>query len=283
MNLKRKSINQSLMIDNDISEYYEYNHHIKNDFKDANPLISIIIPLYNEENSINNVIRRIPSNLKHEILIVDDGSTDGSIRKVKKIKDKYIKIIKHGQNKGYGAALLTGFKHANGDIILTIDSDGQHNPQEIPRLIKPIINKEADMVIGSRYLGKIHYSIPSHIKIGEYFIKKILKLFYNEEIANNQSGFRAIHKSLLTHFKEFYDCGMAFSTELLLKTLELNKKVIEVPISLKPRIYGTSYVNLARILKKILICVAIYGLRRFKISRNFFNKYFSSFLLKKMN
>ena len=73
-------------------------------------------------------------------------------------------------------------------------------------IIKPIINKEADMVIGSRYLGKIHYSIPSHIKIGEYFIKKILKLFYNEEIANNQSGFRAIHKSLLTHFKEFYDC-----------------------------------------------------------------------------
>ena len=271
MNLKRKSINQSSMLDNATSEYYEYN----------NPLISIIIPLYNEENSINNVIRKIPSNLNHEILVVDDGSTDSSIRKVKEIKDKYIKIIKHGQNKGYGAALLTGFNHANGDIIITIDSDGQHNPKEIPRLIRPIIINGADVVIGSRYLGKIHYSIPFHIKIGEYFIKKILKIFHNEEIANNQSGFRAFHKSLLTHFKEFYDCGMAFSTELLLKTLELKKKVMEVPISLKPRIYGTSYVNLARILKKILICITIYGLRRFKISKKFFDKYFSSFLLKK--
>jgi len=128
------------------------------------------------------------------------------------------------------------------------------------------------MVIGSRYLGKIHYSIPFHIKIGEYFIKKILKIFHNKEIANNQSGFRAFHNSLLTHFKDFYDYGMAFSTELLLKTLELQKKVMEVPISLKPRIYGTSYVNLARILKKILICIFIYGLRRFKITRKFLSK-----------
>ncbi|MFX1259216.1 MAG: glycosyltransferase family 2 protein, partial [Promethearchaeota archaeon] len=253
---------------------------IKHTFEDNNPLISIIIPIYNEENSINNVIRRIPSNLNHEILLVDDGSTDSSIKKVKKIKDKYIKIIKHGQNKGYGAALLTGFNHANGEIIITIDSDGQHDPQEIPRLIKPIISNEADVVIGSRYLGKIHYSIPFHIKIGEYFIKKILKIFYNQEIANNQSGFRAFRKSLLTHFKEFYDCGMAFSTELLLKTLELQKKIIEVPISLKPRIYGTSYVNLFKILKRILICITIYGLRRFKISKKIYDKYFF-FLFKK--
>jgi len=269
------------MLDNTASEYYEYNNHIKDNFKDANPLISIIIPLYNEENSVNNVIRRIPSNLSHEILIVDDGSTDGSIKKVKKIKDKYIKILKHGQNKGYGAALLTGFNHANGDIIITIDSDGQHNPKEIPRLIKPIISKEADMVIGSRYLGKIHYSVPLHIRFGEYFIRKFLRILYKKEIINNQSGYRAFHRSLLPHFKGFYDCKMAFSTELLLKTLEVNKKLLEVPISLKPRKYGKSYVKLVRILINILKCFFIYGLRRNKISRKFLNNYLCILFKKK--
>lgn len=272
MNLNHKTINQFNSQRSSNSEYLEYNNHIKDRIQNKNPLISIILPLYNEEKSVKNVIDLIPNDIDHEVILVDDGSTDESIENVKKVNNKYIKIIKHEQNKGYGAALLTGFNYASGDIIVTIDSDGQHNPKEIPNIIEPIINKNADMVIGSRYLGETLYPIPLHIKIGEYFIKKALRLLYNQEICNNQSGFRAFHKSILAQFGEFYDYGMVFSTELLLKTLEIQKKIIEVPISLKPRIYGTSYVKLARILIKILTCVTIYGLRKFKTLRKVLDK-----------
>ncbi|MFX0025462.1 MAG: glycosyltransferase family 2 protein [Candidatus Hermodarchaeota archaeon] len=282
MNLKRKSVSQYINQDSYTSKHFGHKDHIKSSFSYSNLILSIIMPLFNEQNSIKHVIEKIPKNCNHEILIVDDGSTDNSIEEIKKINGKFIKIIKHGKNRGYGAALLTGFKHSNGDIIVTLDSDGQHCPEEIPRLLKPIINKKADLAIGSRYLGKIHYPVPLHIKFGEYFIRKFLKLLYNKEIANNQSGFRAFHRSLLTHFKGFYDCEMAFSTELLLKTLELNKKIIEIPISLKPRKYGKSYVKLVKILINILKCFFIYGLRKNRILKKFSDKYLD-FLLKNKN
>ena len=87
-------------------------------------LVSIIIPLYNEESSIKNVIKRIPNNFNHEIIIIDDGSTDNSLRKIKEIENSEIKIIRHKENRGYGAAIMSGIRYAQGDIIVTMDSDG---------------------------------------------------------------------------------------------------------------------------------------------------------------
>ncbi|MHA1337355.1 MAG: glycosyltransferase family 2 protein [Promethearchaeota archaeon] len=96
----------------------------------------------------------MPNHQKYEIIIVDDGSTDNSILEIRKIiHNKNIRILQHDKNKGYGAALLTGIKHAKGKIIVTMDSDGQHNPEEIDNLIKPILENKADMTIGSRYKG----------------------------------------------------------------------------------------------------------------------------------
>jgi len=135
------------------------------------PLISIIIPLFNEENTIKDVIERIPNHQQYEIILVDDGSTDNSIKKVQEIKDREIKIVTHPKNKGYGEAVLSGFKHATGDILVTLDSDGQHNPEELPNLIKPIINKKADITIGSRYLGKCNYKMPLYVQVGAYFVQ----------------------------------------------------------------------------------------------------------------
>ena len=129
-------------------------------------LISVIIPIYNEENSIKEVIERIPNHRNYELILIDDGSTDNSIKKVQEVKNKSIEVIRHEKNQGYGGALITGFKHANGDILITLDSDGQHNPEEIPSLVKALIDNNADMVIGSRYLGGYSYKVPLHTKIG---------------------------------------------------------------------------------------------------------------------
>ncbi|MFW9972879.1 MAG: glycosyltransferase family 2 protein [Candidatus Odinarchaeota archaeon] len=281
MNVNRKPLNNNINLDRSVLAYNEYNGHITNKHYHDGPLVSVIIPLYNEENSIKKVIEKIPTNFNYEILIIDDGSFDNSFNEIRKIDNKYIRIIKHKRNLGYGAALLTGFRYAYGDFIVTIDSDGQHDPKEIPKLLKPVMEEKADLTIGSRYLGKCSYVVPLHVRMGEYFIRKVIKFLYHKEIANNQCGFRAFNKAVLNHLQEFYHYGMSFSTELLLKVLENNKKIMQVPISLKPRKYGTSYVNLARILRKICMCFLIYGLRKLRFSRKFIDKYLSG-LFKKL-
>ena len=231
--------------------------------KEKYPSISIIIPLYNEEKSIVDVINRIPNHYNREIIIVDDGSTDDSIKRVNKIPNKNIKIIQHEYNRGYGAAIQTGIKNAKGDIIVTLDSDGQHNPEEITKIIKPIIKNRIDIVIGSRYLGTCNYRIPLYTRLGEYFINLAFYLLYRKKINNNQSGFRAIKNSSMKSFIFSYkNKGMAFSTEFLLKALENKKHIIEVPISIHPRKYGNSNVNLFKILRSIISIFFHYGLKK---------------------
>jgi len=234
------------------------------------PLISIVIPMYNEENSIKKVIKKIPNHGSYELIVIDDGSTDNSIKKVKEIKERDIQIIQHEKNQGYGASILTGFNYATGDIIVTMDSDGQHNPEEIPNLIKPIINNQAEFVVGSRYLGRSNYKIPLYTLVGEYFIYLCLWFLYHQKIRNNQGGFRAFRKETVKIFKNIKSNGMGFTTELLFKAAYQNLRIIEIPISLNSREVGTSYVNLIRILKSVSLCIIFYTIKKFNLNVNRF-------------
>jgi len=255
-------IPRSKVNDTEIEENLDFNRNLS---KDNLSLVSIIIPLYNEENSIKNVLTRIPNHHKYEIILVDDGSTDSSMEKAKEIKNRTIKIVKHEENQGYGATILTGVKHAIGNIIVTMDSDGQHNPEEIPFLINPIINKCADIVIGSRYLGKSKYKIPLYVRVGEKFIGISLRLLYHSRIGNNQSGFRAFSRYSLKIFKDMRYTKFGLCTETLFKAASNDLKIVEIPISINARKYGQSHVNLIKIVRSILTCIMIYGLKRFRI------------------
>ena len=237
-------------------------------------LTSIVIPLYNEENSIKDLINRIPKHSLYEIVIVDDGSTDNSVKKIKEITNREIIIIHHEKNQGYGAALLTGFKHATGDIIITMDSDGQHNPEEIPYLIKPIINNQADIVIGSRYLGKFNYKYPLYARVGTYFIKVFFRMLFLQRVCDNQCGFRAFKKECIKILGNMRYTGMGFSTELLFKAAFHQYKIVETPVSANPRQYGTSHISLIRILRSVSSCILYYTLRKLEIdlNRSFLNK-----------
>jgi glycosyltransferase involved in cell wall biosynthesis len=232
------------------------------DHKYKDLLISIVIPLYNEEKSILNVINRIPNHFRQEIIVVDDGSTDKGINKLKKARKKNLKIIKHKINQGYGAALLTGFINSQGDIIVTFDSDGQHNPEEIHKLIVPIIDNRADMVIGSRYLGKCGYKIPYYTRLGECTINLFFRIFYGKSISNNQSGFRAIKRDILENIKNIKNKRMAFTTEFLFELLHNKKRIIEVPILMNPRSYGDSHVKVFKILRAIMSILFQFGLKK---------------------
>ena len=227
------------------------------------PLVSIIIPLYNEENSIKEVINRIPDKYRYEIIVVDDGSTDNSVKKVQEI-DKNIIILKHKNNSGYGAAILTGFRHATGDIMITLDSDGQHKSEEVPNLVEPILNNEADIVVGSRYLSENNYYTPLYTRIGEYFIAWCLFILFGQKVEDNQNGFRAFRKETVQIFlRRMRFTGMGFTTELLFRSSLSGYKIIEIAMTPKPRLHGSSYVKIPIILCSVVACVFLHLIKLF--------------------
>jgi len=225
--------------------------------KNPNFLISVIIPLYNEEKSIRKTLTQIPKDKRVEIIVVDDGSTDKSVEEANKSNISF-KLIKYELNQGYGNALLTGIKNATGDIIVTMDSDGQHNPNEIFRLIKPILNNKADITIGSRYLGRCNYNVPFHTRIGECIINIILRILFKQCIYNNQGGYRAFKRKTIEIFDKIRYYGFAFTTEILIKATLKKYKIKEVPIILEPRKYGMSKIKLFKLAKHLLLCFGYY-------------------------
>ena len=156
---------------NKVQEYNHSQNHLnkvdrrsEKNYDKNNQLISIIIPLYNEEHTINDVINKIPNHLLFEIIVVDDGSTDNSINKIKEIRNRQIKIMKHKQNRGYGAAILTGFKFAQGEIIVTMDADSELKP----RTLNLLIQKFKDPKIGA--VSGTYKSKPNSHKNWFYFL-----------------------------------------------------------------------------------------------------------------
>ncbi|MFX1571054.1 MAG: glycosyltransferase family 2 protein [Promethearchaeota archaeon] len=230
-------------------------------------LISVIIPLYNEENTIRNVIERIPNHQRYEIIIVDDGSTDNGVEKVRQIKNREIKIIKHETNKGYGAAILSGLKYATGNIVVTLDSDGQHNPEEIPTLISPILKKQADITVGSRYLGKSNYKVPLYTRIGEYFISTSLRFLFRQKVCNNQSGFRGFSSNSLKIFRNMKHITFGFCTETLFEAAYNRLRISEIPVNINVRKYGKSHIRIFKILIAISSCILTYLVKRFRLNR----------------
>ena len=155
-----------------------------------------------------------------------------------------------------------------------MDPDGQHNPEEIPNLIDPILKNRADLVVGSRYLGKSNYKVPLYVRLGEFTIRIALMSLFHQKIYNNQGGFRAFSKKVIEKIDKMYCSRMGFTTELLFKVAYHNFRIMEVPISLNSRYFGESYVNLFRITKFILSCILYFTVRNFSIdlNRNFLKK-----------
>ncbi len=225
--------------------------------------LSIILPMYNEEKTIKTVLDNLPSINSIEIIVVNDNSTDNSLREVKKVQlYKSIQLINHSENRGYGAAILTGIKHAKGEIIVTMDSDGQHSPNDILTLIRPILNYEADYTIGSRYLGSYFYQLPVSTRLGEVVLEKFIQILFNKRIKNNQNGFRAFNRKVISIFHDFKYDGYAFCTEQILKASIEGYKIRECPIKLYDRKYGKSHIILSQLAVNIFSCIFLYYLRK---------------------
>ena len=216
----------------------------------------MIIPAYNEEKTIGQVLHKTISVLEsmrnpYEIIVVDDGSTD----RTRWIASKYkVAVLSNGRNQGKGHALRKGFKHAKGQIIITLDSDGSHDPKEIPKLIKPLFNG-IDITVGSRFLGNGKNSTTKLNSVGNKIINMIITILTGKYVTDSQTGFRAFKREVLEKL-DLTSEGYEIETELTVKGLKNGFKYQETPINCRKRKYHQSKLRIlfdgVRILKTIL-------------------------------
>jgi len=249
----------------DYQELYDYLRKFANNNETV--LISIILPLYNEENTIRSILENLPSNNLVETIIIDDNSSDNSLNEIRKVTNhKNFRIIRHLENRGYGNAIITGIGHATGEVIVSMDTDGQHSPDDIFNLIKPIFDGDADYTIGSRYLGTYYYHLPILTRLGEVLIEKLIQLLFGIRIMNNQNGFRAFKKELIPLFSKAKFLGFAFCTEQILQARLSKYRIIERPIKVYNREYGSSKIILRKLTLNIFACLLIYYLKKIKLN-----------------
>jgi glycosyltransferase involved in cell wall biosynthesis len=196
--------------------------------------ISVVIPVYNEEEGIENVIRQLKKALlnlegKYEIIFVDDGSIDGSQDILKNIDQ--IKCIRHSKNIGYGGALKTGIKNSKGDIIVITDGDGTYPNNIIPKLISEM--DQYDMVVGER--SKNDPNIPTIRKPAKWILGKLANYLSETEIPDLNSGLRAFSRKEALRFMKILPSGFSFTTTITLAMHCNELKVKYVPIEYNKR------------------------------------------------
>ena len=198
--------------------------------KNSNILkITIGIPAYNEEKNIASIITKLKK-ITDSIIVCDDGSSDMTSDISKNLGAI---VITHKKNMGYGVAINSIFQKAkelNVDLLVTFDADGQHRVEDIEKVVEPIKNNTADLVIGSRFLDK-KSNVPNYRKIGIKVITKITNASIKKKLTDSQSGFRAYNKQVLSQISPS-DIGMGISTEILIKSSSKGLRIMEVPVTI---------------------------------------------------
>ena len=192
--------------------------------------ITIGIPAYNEEKNIAKIIVQLKK-VADQILVCNDGSTDSTAEIAESLGAI---VIKHPKNLGYGSAIRSIFlksREINAEILVTIDADGQHKIEDVKKVTKPIVDGQADISIGSRFLEEGD-NAPKYRKLGINIITKVTNSSLSEKITDAQSGFRAYNNKVLQSLTPS-DSGMGISTEILIKSSNLGLKIAEVPTEIQ--------------------------------------------------
>ena len=202
----------------------------------ASQNITVVLPAYNEEISIGSVVL-LARLYADRVIVVDDGSSD---RTAEIAASTGAEVFVHSLNRGKGMAFKTGFAAAEGaDIIVTMDSDGQHNPADIPKLVAPILEGVADIVNGSRYLNGRATDTPTYRRIGQIVLDKVTIMNSGLKITDSQSGFRAFAASTKDLFR-FNATGMAIESEMLADAGRAGLRVKEVEIQVRYDVDGST-------------------------------------------
>jgi glycosyltransferase involved in cell wall biosynthesis len=196
--------------------------------------LSVVVPVYNERNTLVEIVRRmrlvkLPENIETEIIVVDDGSDDGTRDVLRQLGDSTVRIVTHDTNRGKGAAVRTGFEHATGEYVLVQDADLEYDPDDWPKLLNPVVRGKARVVYGSRFTGERRNMAFSHWA-GNRFLSLVTNVLYNTTLSDVETCYKLIDRQLLQQFtlrSERFD----FEPEITAKLLKQGVRIYEVPVS----------------------------------------------------
>jgi len=194
--------------------------------------LSVIVPVYNEANTVVEIVRRmrqVDLPVDREIILVDDGSTDGTRSVLPHLQDSTVRIVEHDVNRGKGAAVRTGLRHATGDLVLIQDADLEYDPEDWPRLLQPVLRGKATVVYGSRFTGERRNMLFWHW-VGNRFLSLVTNVLYNTTLSDMETCYKLVDRSLMDDLALRAD-KFDLEPEITAKILRRGVRIYEVPIS----------------------------------------------------
>jgi len=201
--------------------------------------LSVVMPVFNEVRTIEEIVARVQSApFEKEIVIIDDCSTDGTVDLLRKIADQSenIKVFYHDRNRGKGAALRTGFAEVAGDIVIIQDADLEYDPRDYSKMLETILDGRADVVYGSRFLGGPHRVLFFWHYVGNRFLTLLSNMMSNLNLTDMETCYKAFRKEVLKDLTLKSD-RFGFDPEFTLKVAKRKFRIYEVPISYSGRTY----------------------------------------------
>ena len=196
--------------------------------------LSVIVPVYNERNTVVEVVRRmraveLPDGIEREIIVIDDGSTDGTRDVLRQLGDSTVRILMHEANRGKGASVRTGLALATGDYVLIQDADLEYDPDDWPRLIAPVMRGRARVVYGSRFTGERRNMLLLHW-IGNRMLSLVTNVLFNSTLSDMETCYKLVDRTLLNDLALRSD-HFDIEPEITAKILKRGIRIYEVPIS----------------------------------------------------
>ena len=203
----------------------------------TNPLLSVVMPVYNERDTVESMIARVLAvpDLRIELVVVDDGSKDGTSDILRELQTRHSFKLFHKPNGGKGSALRLGFKEVTGDLVVIQDADTEYSPEEFPELIELICQGRADVVYGSRFLGRHRVFLFTHY-LGNLFLTFLTNVLYNTMLTDMETCYKAMRIEVLRSFT-LDSNGFGIEPEMTAKIFKRGYRVYEVPITYDGRGY----------------------------------------------
>jgi glycosyltransferase involved in cell wall biosynthesis len=201
------------------------------------PLLSVVMPVYNERDTVAGMITRVLAvpGIRTELIVVDDGSKDGTGEILRELQTRYKFKLFHKPNGGKGSALRVGFKEVTGDVVVIQDADTEYSPEEFPELIELICQGRADVVYGSRFLGRHRVFLFTHY-LGNMFLTLLTNVLYNTMLTDMETCYKAMRVDVLRSFS-LHSNGFGIEPEMTAKIFKRGYRVYEVPITYDGRGY----------------------------------------------